>query len=247
MLTFPLKLFLDSPQIWQISVSFNVQDGGRVLVPKIVSSFALQNTPALQANWQHVTKTTSFGALNRAWRNGTKVGQLFIFIFLNKCRFKNANVALQPAAHTLSRPAPGAILDTFPCGVNVFLFSTVLSFYWVLIISGRLDGRLDFLLTVYWEIKTNNIVNFWGYESQSEKKCKIAWSVNMGIKQKCPCISQNEVNVIKYIGETGRRLGRPDRFMEHYPSKQISPLAAILLRRATKQTGKVTSLILALI
>ena len=58
-LTFPSKLFLDSPQI---SVSFNVQDAGRVLVPKIVLSFAQQNTPPLQANWQHVTKTPSFGA-----------------------------------------------------------------------------------------------------------------------------------------------------------------------------------------
>ena len=54
-LTFPSKLFLDSPQI---SVSFNVQDAGRVLVPKIVSSFA----PPLRANWQHVTKSPSFGA-----------------------------------------------------------------------------------------------------------------------------------------------------------------------------------------
>ena len=34
-LTFPSKLFLDSPQI---SVSFNVQDAGRVLVPKIVAA-----------------------------------------------------------------------------------------------------------------------------------------------------------------------------------------------------------------
>ena len=58
-LTFPSRLFLDSPQI---SVSFNVQDAGRVLVPKIVLSFAQQNTPPLQANWQHVTKTPAFGA-----------------------------------------------------------------------------------------------------------------------------------------------------------------------------------------
>ena len=79
-LTFPSRLFLDSPQI---SVSFNVQDAGRVLVPKIVLSFAQQNTPPLQANWQHVTKTTSYGAWNRAWRSGTKVGQLFIFFFIN--------------------------------------------------------------------------------------------------------------------------------------------------------------------
>ena len=58
-LTFPSRLVLDSPQI---SVSFNVQDAGRVLVPKIVLSFAQQNTPPLQANWQHVTKTPAFGA-----------------------------------------------------------------------------------------------------------------------------------------------------------------------------------------
>ena len=57
-LTFPSRLFLDSPQI---SVSFNVQDAGRVLVSKIVLSFAQQNTPPLQANWQHVTKTPAFG------------------------------------------------------------------------------------------------------------------------------------------------------------------------------------------
>ena len=75
-LTFPSKLFLDSPQI---SVSLNVQDVGRVLVPKIVLSFAQQNTPPLRANLQHVTITPSFGASYRAWRNGTKVGQLFIF------------------------------------------------------------------------------------------------------------------------------------------------------------------------
>ena len=46
-LTFPSKLFLDSPQI---SVSFNVQDAGRVLVPKTVLSFAQENTPPLEAN-----------------------------------------------------------------------------------------------------------------------------------------------------------------------------------------------------
>ena len=57
-LTFPSRLFLDSPQI---SVSFNVQDAGRVLNPKTVLSFAQQNTPPLQANWQHVTKTPAFG------------------------------------------------------------------------------------------------------------------------------------------------------------------------------------------
>ena len=79
------------------------------------------------------------------------------FDFFYKHCFKNANVTLQPAAHESSRPAaPGAILDTFPCGVNVFLFSIVLSC--VLIVSGTLEGRLDFLPTVYWEIKTNNIV-----------------------------------------------------------------------------------------
>ena len=52
-LTFPSKLFLDSPQI---SVSFNVQDAGRVLNPKTVLSFAQQNTPPLQANWQQWTQ-----------------------------------------------------------------------------------------------------------------------------------------------------------------------------------------------
>ena len=68
---------------------------------------------------------------------------------------ESKKVTLQPVAHASSRPAaPGAILDTFPCGVNVFL----LSFYWVLIVSGTLEGRLDFLPTVYWEIKTNNTV-----------------------------------------------------------------------------------------
>ena len=72
---------------------------------------------------------------------------------------KDVNVTLKPAAHASSRlAAPGAILDTFPCGVNVFLFSIVLSFYCVLIVSGTLEWRLDFLPTVYWEIKTNNIV-----------------------------------------------------------------------------------------
>ena len=86
------------------------------------------------------------------------------FTISQKHCFKNANVTLQPAAHASSRPAaPGAILDTFPCGVNVFPFSIVLSFYWVLIVSGRLEGRLDFLPTVYWEIKTNNIVKTKGY------------------------------------------------------------------------------------
>ena len=48
------------------------------------------------------------------------------FTISQKHCFKNANVTLQPAAHASSRPAaPGAILDTFPCGVNVFLFSIV--------------------------------------------------------------------------------------------------------------------------
>jgi len=40
--TSPLESFFDLPQL---SVSFNVQDGGRTLV----STFTLQNMPALQA------------------------------------------------------------------------------------------------------------------------------------------------------------------------------------------------------
>ena len=71
------------------------------------------------------------------------------FAISQKHCFKNANFTLQPPAHASSGPAaPGAILDTFPCEVNVFLFSIVLSFYWVLILSGT-EGRLDFLPTVY--------------------------------------------------------------------------------------------------
>ena len=83
------------------------------------------------------------------------------FTISQKHSFKNANGTLHPASHASSRPAaPGAILDTLPCGVNVFLFSIVLSFYYVLIVSnlGTLEGILDFLPKVYWEIKTNNIV-----------------------------------------------------------------------------------------
>ena len=80
------------------------------------------------------------------------------FAISQKHCFKNANFTLQPAAHASSGPAaPGAILDTFPCEVNVFLFTIVLSFYWVLILSGT-EGRHDFLPTVYWEIKINNTV-----------------------------------------------------------------------------------------
>ena len=86
-------------------------------------------------------------------------GQLYIFIFFfNKYPFKHANVELQPALAS-SSPAPG-IPDTFPCGVNVFLFSIVLSFYWVLIVSGRLEGRLDFLPTVYWKTVLVTELNF---------------------------------------------------------------------------------------
>ena len=104
----------------------------------------------LQANWRHVTKTPSFGAWNRAWRRMELSSVNFTFsFFFNKCPFKHANVELQPAL-ALSSPAPG-ILYTFPCGVNVFLFSIVLSFYWVLIVSERLEGRLYFLPTVYWK------------------------------------------------------------------------------------------------
>ena len=44
--TSPLESFFDSPQL---SVSFNVQDGGRTFF--IVSSFTLQNTPDLQATY----------------------------------------------------------------------------------------------------------------------------------------------------------------------------------------------------
>ena len=76
----------------------------------------------------------------------------FSFFFFYKHCFKNSNVTLQPAAYASSRrAAPGAILDTFPRGVNVFLFSIVLSFYGVLIVSnlGTLEGILDFLPTVY--------------------------------------------------------------------------------------------------
>ena len=82
------------------------------------------------------------------------------FKFFYKHCFKNANVTLQPAAHASSRPAAPGAIDTFPCGVNVFLFSIVLSFYYVLIVSnlGTQEGILDFLPKVYWEIKTNNIV-----------------------------------------------------------------------------------------
>ena len=68
---------------------------------------------------------------------------------------------------------------------------------------------------------------------------RFAPECNHTVKHKCPCISENEVNFIKYIDETGRP--RPERFMEHFPSKQISPLAAILLPQATKQTGKVNA------
>ena len=57
------------------------------------SSFAQQNTPPLQANWQHDTKTPSFDASYRAWRNGTKVGQISSFFFYKHC-FKNENVTL---------------------------------------------------------------------------------------------------------------------------------------------------------
>ena len=54
------------------------------------------------------------------------------------------------------------------------------------------------------------------------------------VQPQCPCIRENEVNVVKYIAETSKRL--VNRFMEHFSSKQISPLAAILLPRVTKQT-----------
>ena len=61
---------------------------------------------------------------------------------------------------------------------------------------------------------------------------RFALECNHTVQYKCPCISENEVNFIKYIDETGK--SRPDRFMELFPSKQISPLAAILLPQATK-------------
>ena len=54
------------------------------------------------------------------------------------------------------------------------------------------------------------------------------------VQPQCPCISENEVNVVKYIAETSKRL--VNRFMEHFSLKQISPLAAILLPRVTTQT-----------
>ena len=55
---------------------------------------------------------------------------------------------------------------------------------------------------------------------------------NHTVQYKCPCISENEVNFIKYIDETCRP--RPGRFMENFSSKQTFPLAAILLPQATK-------------
>ena len=61
---------------------------------------------------------------------------------------------------------------------------------------------------------------------------RFAPECNHTVQYNCPCISENEVNFIKYIDETGDP--RPGRFMEHFPSKQISPLAAILLPQDTK-------------
>ena len=61
---------------------------------------------------------------------------------------------------------------------------------------------------------------------------RFALECNHTVQYKCPCISENEVNFIKYIDKTGRP--GPDRFMEHFPSKQIAPLADIFLPKATK-------------
>ena len=47
-------------------------------------------------------------------------------------------------------------------------------------------------------------------------------------------LAKMRFDVVKYIAETSKRL--VNRFMEHFSSKQISPLAAILLLRVTKQT-----------
>ena len=47
--------------------------------------------------------------------------------------------------HRLDQQHQAPFLTPFP----VFLFSIVLSFYWVLIVSGTLKGTLDFLPTVY--------------------------------------------------------------------------------------------------
>ena len=67
---------------------------------------------------------------------------------------------LSPALAS-SRPAPG-IPDTFPCGVNVFLFSIVLSFYWVLIVSGRLDWKTLLSPNGLLKNSTSNWVKFLG-------------------------------------------------------------------------------------
>ena len=68
-----------------------------------------------------------------AWKYGrsTLDFQFFLFVF-NKCPFRHANVELQPAL-ALSRPA-----------TYVFLFSIVLSFYWVLIFRKGQKGDFTF-------------------------------------------------------------------------------------------------------
>ena len=154
---FPLKLFFlcqfQRPR-WRESISPE---------KTIWSWFGPQNTPGLQANWRHVTKTPSFGAWNRAWRRMELWSVIFtfsFFFFFDKCPFKHATVKLQPALG-LSRPAPG-ILDTFLCRVNVFLFSIVLSFYWVLIVSGRLDWKTLLSPNGLLKNSTSNWVKFLG-------------------------------------------------------------------------------------
>ena len=136
MLTFPSKLFLDSPQL---SVRFNVlvRAAKYASVAKLIDS----TTRKLLLLMHHIGHDV----------RELRLVKFLLFFFYKHC-FKNANVTLQPAAHESSRPAaPGAILDTSPCGVNVFLFSIVLSFYYVLIVSnlGTLEGILDFLPKVY--------------------------------------------------------------------------------------------------
>ena len=78
------------------------------------SSFAQQNTPPLQANWQHDTKTPSFDASYRAWRNGTKVGQISSSFFINTVlKMKVLRCSRRPT-HRLDQQHQAPFLTPFP-------------------------------------------------------------------------------------------------------------------------------------
>ena len=84
------------------------------------SSFAQQNTPPLQANWQHDTKTPSFDASYRAWRNGTKVGQISSSFFINTVlKMKVLRCSRRPT-HRLDQQHQAPFLTPFPAEETCF-------------------------------------------------------------------------------------------------------------------------------